>query len=51
MAPGPGAATPFDTTHVVLITTPAPNTFALGNPAERTTAVSFDVRLLRGTCP
>lgn len=42
--------TPFDATHVVLVMTPALNTFALGNPAESTN-VSFDVRLVRGQCP
>ncbi|MEW6435225.1 MAG: hypothetical protein AB1730_27330 [Myxococcota bacterium] len=42
--------TPFDATHVVLITTPVLNTFALGNPAESTN-LSFDVRLVRGQCP
>lgn len=42
--------TPFDASRVVLITTPALNTFALGNPAESTN-LSFDVRLVRGQCP
>ena len=42
--------TPFDATHVVLVTTAALNTFALGNPVEGTN-VTFDVRLVRGQCP